>query len=163
MHNIRTNWLSRSLLKENCVGSCQFALPLEIAHNYLTLTLTWPMYSNSNGIHILSADMRKILACRRLVQLRFLSTCETRATWKLFTNLHSLHTFAIKLAAQLDSIYIHTTHTHTHTHIRMHTRVYLSAGSATYNYIDILHASLACKRGNNEISLWLHFQLHMWA
>lgn len=27
----------------------------------------------------------------------------------------------------------------------------------TYDYIDILHASLACKRGNNEISLWLHF------
>lgn len=126
LHNIRTNWLSRSLLKENCVGSCQFALPLEIAHNYLTLilTLTWPVYSNSNGIHILSADMRKILACRRLVQLRFLSTCETRATWKLFTNLHSLHTFAIKLAAQLDSIYIHTTHTHTHTYVCIRVCIY---------------------------------------
>lgn len=32
----------------------------------------------------------------------------------------------------------------------------------TTTYIDILHASLACKRGNNEISLWLHLQLRFW-
>lgn len=33
------------------------------------------------------------------------------------------------------------------------------ASTYSHNYIDILHASLACKRGNNEISLWLHFHL----